>query len=81
LKIDKTFIDKITNRKDMKQIVGNIIALAHHLGMEVVAEGVVQEEQLEYLKKENCDYIQGYLLSRPIEEDQIIKHYDLQQRA
>jgi diguanylate cyclase (GGDEF)-like protein len=81
LKIDKTFIDKITNRKDMKQIVGNIIALAHHLGMEVVAEGVELEEQLEYLKKENCDYIQGYLLSRPIEEEQIIEHFNLQKRA
>lgn len=81
LKIDKTFIDKITNRKDMKQIVGNIIALAHHLGMEVVAEGVELEEQLDYLNKENCDYIQGFLLSRPIEENQIIKQFNLQKRA
>ncbi len=72
LKIDKSFIDKITDKHDMNQIVGNIISLAHQLGMEVVAEGVETEEQLEYLKNHDCDYIQGFLLSRPIEEEQII---------
>lgn len=75
LKIDKTFIDKITNQQDINQIVGNIISLAHQLGIEVVAEGVEKEEQLEYLKSHNCDYIQGYLLSRPIEEGQIVACY------
>ena len=75
LKIDKTFIDTITNQQDRNQIVGNIISLAHQLGIEVVAEGVEKEEQLEYLKQHNCDFIQGYLLSRPIEEEQIVTCY------
>ncbi len=81
LKIDKSFVDKITNKMERKHIVGNIIALAHQLGMEVIAEGVELQEQLEYLRKEKCDYIQGYLLSKPIEEDQIIEHYNLQKKA
>lgn len=72
LKIDKSFIDQLTDKKDRNQIVGNIISLAHQLGMEVVAEGVETEEQLEYLKNHDCDYIQGFLLSGPIEEEQII---------
>ena len=72
LKIDKSFIDKITDKRDKKHIVGNIISLAHHLGIEVVAEGVEKEEQLEYLKSHHCDYIQGYLLSKPIGEEQIL---------
>lgn len=73
LKIDKSFIDKINGQTSMNQIVGNIISLAHQLGMEVVAEGVELEEQLTYLAEQNCDYIQGFLLSKPLEETQLVK--------
>lgn len=73
LKIDKTFIDKITIPQSLNQIVGSIIALSHQLGIEVVAEGVEKEEQLDYLTEHKCDYIQGYLLSKPIEEKYILE--------
>ncbi|HHT88531.1 MAG TPA: EAL domain-containing protein, partial [Clostridiales bacterium] len=73
LKIDKTFIDKIDRQDSESNIVGYIIYLAHQLGIEVVAEGVETEEQLDYLIEQNCDYVQGYLLSRPLEEDKVIK--------
>ncbi|MHB8130523.1 MAG: putative bifunctional diguanylate cyclase/phosphodiesterase [Mobilitalea sp.] len=69
LKIDKSFIDKISSQSIKNQIVGNIISLSHQLDIEVVAEGVELEEQLEYLTEHNCDYVQGYLLSRPINEE------------
>jgi len=73
LKIDKTFIDKITASNSLNQIVGSIITLSHQLGIEVVAEGVEREEQLKYLTEHNCDYIQGFLLSEPIEEKYIFE--------
>lgn len=72
LKIDKIFIDKITTPKASNQIVGSIITLSHQMGIEVVAEGVESEEQLSYLTEHNCDYIQGFLLSRPLEESHIV---------
>lgn len=72
LKIDKSFTDKINGKDSEYNIVGNIILLAHQLGMEVVAEGVEHEEQLTYLIEQDCDYVQGYLLGRPLNEEQMI---------
>lgn len=71
LKIDKTFIDEI--HKDVKKnnLIGSIIAMAHNLDLKVVAEGVETDIQLDYLKKESCNYIQGYLLSRPLNQEQL----------
>jgi EAL domain-containing protein (putative c-di-GMP-specific phosphodiesterase class I) len=71
LKIDKSFTDKINGKDSEYNIVGNIILLAHQLGMEVVAEGVEHEEQLTYLIEQDCDYVQGYLLGRPLNEEQM----------
>lgn len=70
LKIDRTFVSRIGETDHGNQIIGSIIWLAHSLGITVIAEGVENAEQLEYLKKQNCDCLQGYLLSRPLEEDQ-----------
>ncbi len=68
LKIDKTFVDNIIDSKNEKVLVGSIISLVHKLGMEVIAEGVETDIQLDYLKSERCDYIQGYLLGKPLSE-------------
>ncbi len=73
LKIDKTFIDKIVTPNSINQIVGPIITLSHQLGIEVVAEGVEKEEQLKYLTEHGCDYIQGFLMSKPIEVNYLMK--------
>lgn len=73
LKIDKSFIDKINKLDSMNQIITYIINLAHQLGIEVVAEGVEYEEQLHFLRRIGCDYIQGFLLSKPLEEDCVAK--------
>lgn len=65
LKIDKSFItNMLSNDRDMG-IVKMSIMLAHELGLEVIAEGVETKEQLEFLKKEGCDTIQGFYLSIP----------------
>jgi len=69
LKLDKYFVDDLLWQLPEKHIVGNIIDLAHDLGISIIAEGVEHENQLNYLKNHGCDYIQGFLLSRPLTED------------
>jgi len=66
LKIDRSFIDDITHDESHAAIVRAIINLAHNLKLTVVAEGVETDEQLQYLRAENCDHLQGYLFSRPL---------------
>ncbi|MDP4177813.1 MAG: EAL domain-containing protein [Bacillota bacterium] len=62
LKIDKSFIDNINDRK---QFVGDIISIMHQMDIIVIAEGVEDESQFEYLRRHDCDCIQGFLLGRP----------------
>lgn len=72
LKIDQSFIKGIPNSKDDIAITGAIIALAHNLGMQVVAEGVETAEQLQFLADHECDIVQGYYLSRPLPETKLM---------
>jgi|GEM_PF-3493430 len=68
LKIDKSFIDMIMMKEGQPAIIGSIIDMAHILKMNVVAEGVEEQQQLDYLSKNDCDRIQGYFFSRPVPE-------------
>lgn len=69
LKIDKSFVDALdANAKDAP-LTDTIIQLGHQLGLEVVAEGVEHYYQFDALQKGKCDYIQGYLVSRPMPEE------------
>ena len=70
LKIDRSFVQRIGENEDGREIVNTILALAESLDMEVVAEGVETEQQLELLRKMHCGFAQGYHLSRPIEAPQ-----------
>jgi len=66
LKIDKTFVNDLTKIRASAEIVITIIALANILGFAVTAEGVEKKDQVDFLKKHQCDYIQGYFYSKPI---------------
>ncbi|MGE4284222.1 MAG: putative bifunctional diguanylate cyclase/phosphodiesterase [Clostridia bacterium] len=66
VKIDKAFVKDITINVSEQAIAGGLISMAHNMGLDVVAEGVETEEQLEFLQKENCDKVQGFLFSKPI---------------
>ncbi len=69
LKIDKSFIDGITENPKDEAIVGGLIHLAHSVGLSVAAEGVETEPQRTALEKLGCDVAQGYLMSRPLPQD------------
>ncbi|WP_189429271.1 putative bifunctional diguanylate cyclase/phosphodiesterase [Alishewanella longhuensis] len=66
LKVDRRFIDRITDNEDDRQISRAIIELGHTLRFEVLAEGVETAEQLALLKDMACDYYQGYYYSKPL---------------
>jgi diguanylate cyclase (GGDEF)-like protein len=67
LKIDRSFVSKVTEDAETRAIVDTIIKLAHTLDMTVVAEGIEHEEQLNELVKLGCDVGQGYYFSRPVD--------------
>lgn len=71
LKIDKSFVDDISLNALHKLVVGDIISLAHNLGVSVIAEGVEEEHQLTYLKTHDCDCVQGFLLGKPLDEEAV----------
>lgn len=71
LKIDKSFIDNINESNNKELIMDTIIKLAHSLNLEVIAEGVETQDQLNVLKKMSCNKIQGYLFSRPLPKDEM----------
>lgn len=66
LKIDKSFINDITDDESDANIVETIISMAHNLGLKVVAEGVEDKKQLRFLQIRNCDLVQGYYFSKPV---------------
>ncbi|GAB3277255.1 putative bifunctional diguanylate cyclase/phosphodiesterase [Kineosporia babensis] len=66
LKIDRAFTNRLTTDPRTAIIVASTIDMAHRLGLNVVAEGVETEDELARLQTENCDLIQGYLISRPL---------------
>jgi diguanylate cyclase (GGDEF)-like protein/PAS domain S-box-containing protein len=67
LKIDKAFVGDLVDDPDDEAITATIITMSHSLGLNVIAEGVENEQQLRYLREQGCDEIQGYWLSPPID--------------
>lgn len=78
IKIDKTFVQNIENDRNDEFIIRAIISLADSLNLEVLAEGVENKQQLDFLKKEHCKEFQGFYLSKPLSEKKlkdILKQY------
>lgn len=73
LKVDRSFLADVPNDPDNKAIVTAIITMAHSLGMQVVAEGVEEINQLTFLKDLHCDFIQGFYISKPVTADEVSK--------
>lgn len=75
LKIDKSFVDYIRQDITSKSLLNHIINIAHGMEMEIVAEGVENEMQSEYLVEKNCDYLQGYLFSKPLPVNEVLEFF------
>ncbi len=73
LKIDKFFIDGILTDKKSELLVSSMIEIGHNLGHVIIAEGVEEAEQMTLLQQMNCDTIQGYLFSKPVDNHSILK--------
>jgi diguanylate cyclase (GGDEF)-like protein/PAS domain S-box-containing protein len=73
LKIDKAFINDLSQNPDDAAITTTVIAMAHSLGLNVVAEGVESESQMRFLSHYRCDEIQGHWLSRPIDPQRCLE--------
>lgn len=73
VKIDKSFVDGIGQRSGSEAITKAVITLGHSLGMEVTAEGVEEQNQVDYLRAQSCDEIQGYFYSKPVAADHLMK--------
>ena len=79
MKIDKSFVDEINNNKRDQAITDSIIDLVHSLGIKTVAEGIETVGQYNFLREIKCDYIQGFLMSKPLNEEdamEFVEHYD-----
>jgi diguanylate cyclase (GGDEF)-like protein len=75
LKLDMEFIKEIPENEADMAVVDGMIVLAHNLGMKVVAEGVEAQDQYDFLAEHSCDLVQGYLINKPLSEDEFIAEY------
>jgi diguanylate cyclase (GGDEF)-like protein/PAS domain S-box-containing protein len=80
VKIDQSFVRTLSSSEDARAIVGAILAMGHQLRLEVTAEGVETLEQLAFLRSQQCDQVQGFLLSRPLPQENV-RDYILRTQA
>ena len=73
IKIDKEFIKYINTDKISRSIVSKIISLAISLDMKIIAEGVEDEKQYQFLKKNGCEVIQGFLISKAVPYEEALE--------
>ena len=71
IKIDQSFIRDVAKEEEDRVIVKTIIGLSKNMGLRVIAEGVETKEQLRFLKTQECDAVQGYLISKPLSSEEI----------
>lgn len=78
IKIDKSFIDGLSMREESDRLTEAVTLIAKSLNLELVAEGVETEAQLERLRHLNCDYIQGYYFSKPLSLKELFKYLGIE---
>lgn len=81
VKIDRSFIQDITENENDRAIVATIISMAEHLNMEVIAEGIETKEQLDILTEKDCSKIQGYYFSKPLPANDVEQAFFVPVRA
>jgi EAL domain-containing protein (putative c-di-GMP-specific phosphodiesterase class I) len=78
IKIDKSFIDRIGAGDPSDNICRTIIKMAHEMGKTAIAEGVEQEMQLDFLKENGCDFVQGHFYSEALPQDEFLAFIEKQ---
>jgi diguanylate cyclase (GGDEF)-like protein len=73
LKLDRSFVRGLAGQKRNQEIVRAIIAIGHELGVQVIAEGVEQAEQLDFLRSAGCDAIQGFIYAQPVSASEFLR--------
>jgi len=73
LKIDRSFVTGLPDNRNDASIAKAIITMAHSLGLNVVAEGVEDQRQFDFLAQNDCDEVQGYLFSRPVSASELVR--------
>jgi diguanylate cyclase (GGDEF)-like protein/PAS domain S-box-containing protein len=76
IKIDRSFVARITESVEDAAIVRSLIAMAHNLGLEVIAEGVETQAQASFLIRENCEEAQGFLYAKPLPEAEFERYLE-----
>lgn len=77
VKIDRSFVKDVTTRRHDAAIAQGVITMSHHLDLQVVAEGIETQEQLNFLTEQKCDLFQGYLLARPMPLEKLKEYLHL----
>lgn len=72
VKIDKSFVEAIEDKSAVRAVIASTIEMCHTIGLKTVAEGVETREQLEFLRRNGCDYIQGFYFFKPMDEDAFV---------
>jgi EAL domain-containing protein (putative c-di-GMP-specific phosphodiesterase class I) len=75
VKLDKSFVSQIEHDKTARSLVDAVIRLSHALNLNVVACGVENDVQSKLLKEMNCDQMQGYLFSRPVQQEALLNMF------
>jgi diguanylate cyclase (GGDEF)-like protein len=76
LKIDKSFVDEITTKASAASLIKMIIKMGEVFNFDLVAEGIENEQQAEFLRKSGCRYGQGYLYSRPLPAEEVASFFE-----
>ena len=76
MKIDMSFVRKIENNAKTRSIIRCIIEMAHSMGVKLVAEGAETQAQVDFLRDNGCEYIQGYYFYKPMPEEEFVKLLD-----
>ena len=83
--MDKSFIDHIADDEEDATFARMVIGIASTLNLDLIAEGVETEEQLQFLKREGCRYIQGYYFSKPLTPNKALaymqEHYGVETKV
>jgi EAL domain-containing protein (putative c-di-GMP-specific phosphodiesterase class I) len=74
--MDRAFVRNLPHEKNDANIAGSIVKMAHDLKMSVIAEGVENEDQFNFLRSLGCNEVQGYIISKPVPAEEVARFFE-----